>query len=161
MSTPNPFAEEKEQLPSTLNVLTILTLIWSGIELILSVWGFASGKKNLEQLEELEASGKLDDMPEFMKRFSGPEAMENARLAFENRIPILVIALVAVGLCIFGALEMRKRKKNGYYFWLIGELLPFVSGFLFLKPSSLLGFGLVFPFLFIILYTTQLKHLRS
>ena len=58
---------------------------------------------------------------------------------------------------------MRKLQKNGYYMWLIGELLPIVGTLIFIGIgffTGTTGFFLIFPLLFIILYTTQLKHLK-
>ena len=163
MNTENPFEPQQNKLPSMLNVLTILTFIGCAIELFFGSLNFIKGRKNLDDLEELQSSGKLDDAPEFMKKMAGPEALENARLAYENRIPLFVIMLVGVSLCIYGAIQMRKLQKNGYYMWLIGELLPIVGTLIFIGIgffTGTTGFFLIFPLLFIILYTTLLKHLK-
>lgn len=162
MNTENPFEPQQNKLPSLLNVLTILTFIGCAIELFFGSLNFIKGRKNLDDLEELQSSGKLDDAPDFMKKMAGPEALENARLAYENRIPLFVIALVGIGLCLYGAIQMRKLQKNGYYMWLIGELLPIVGSIIFIGIgfAGAMSFMLIFPVLFIILYTTQLKHLK-
>jgi hypothetical protein len=57
---------------------------------------------------------------------------------------------------------MRKLKKQGYFLWLIGEILPWVAMFIFIGGVFLKTFMvwfLIFPVLFIILYTLQRKHL--
>lgn len=98
-----------------------------------------------------------------MKGMVGPEALEMARKVYENRIPILVITLVSLALCVYGALQMRQLKKQGYYLYLIGEILPYVGSLIFLGMASFTGVGLyamAIPVLFIILYTTQLKYLH-
>jgi hypothetical protein len=67
-----------------------------------------------------------------------------------------------LALCVFGAIQMRQLKKQGYFLYLIGELLPLVAVFLFMGIGALKGFGaitLVIPLVFIILYTMQRKHL--
>lgn len=162
MSVQNPFEKEENKLPSLLNVLTILTMIGCAVELIAGTLNIVNGRKNLDKLEELQSSGQLDNAPAFMKKFAGPEAMENARLAFENRIPLFVMMLAGMGLCLYGALQMRKRQKNGYFMWLIGELLPTVGSIILIGIGFVgnAGWMLVFPLLFIILYTTQLKYLK-
>jgi hypothetical protein len=46
--------------------------------------------------------------------------------------------------------------------WLIGEIIPLIGTMLFLGAASLSGFGLigiVFPIIFIILYTVYRKEL--
>jgi hypothetical protein len=63
-----------------------------------------------------------------------------------------------------GALQMRKRKMQGYYMWLIGEILPFIGVALFISFKVFSGFALIavmFPVVFIILYTVQRKHLTK
>jgi hypothetical protein len=162
MNTLDPFVPQEKKLPSLLNVLTILTLIGCAIELFFGSLNILNGRKNLDKLEEMQSSGQMDNAPEFMKRFAGPEALENARLAYENRIPLFVIALVGISLCAYGAIQMRKLQKNGYFMWLIGELLPIVGSIIFIGIGFAGGmsFILLLPLLFIILYTTQLKYLR-
>lgn len=162
MSVQNPFEKEEKKLPSLLNVLTILTMIGCAFELIAGTLNIVNGRKNLDKLEELQNSGQLDNAPAFMKNFTGPEAMENARLAFENRIPLFVMMLAGMGLCLYGALQMRKLQKNGYFMWLIGELLPTVGSIILIGIGFVgnAGWMLLFPLLFIILYTTQLKYLK-
>lgn len=162
MSVQNPFDKEENKLPSLLNVLTILTMVGCAFELIFGTLNVINGRKNLDKLEELQSSGQLDNAPAFMKSFAGPEALENARLAYENRIPLFVVMLVGMALCLYGALQMRKLQKNGYFMWLIGELLPTVASIVLMGIgfAGNAGWMLLFPALFIILYTTQLKHLR-
>ncbi|GAO41250.1 hypothetical protein [Flavihumibacter petaseus] len=162
MSTQDPFLKEEKKLPSLLNVLTILTFVGCAVDLISNGWNFISGRKNLDKLEELQTSGQLDNAPEFMKKLAGPEALERARVAYENRVPILIIVLVGVCLCAYGAIQMRKLQKSGYFMWLIGEILPIIGSIIFLGIGFAGGMSwiLLFPVLFIILYTTQLKYLR-
>jgi hypothetical protein len=162
MSTQNPFNAEEKKLPSLLNVLTILTFIGCAIELFFGCLNMINGRKNLDKLEELQSSGDMDKVPDFLKKFTGPEALENARLAYENRIPLFIISLVAIGLCFYGALQMRKLQKNGYFLWLVGELLPIIGSVLFIGIgfAGAMSFMLLIPVLFIVLYSTQLKYLK-
>lgn len=157
------FNPEESKLPSGLNVLTILTYIGCALGLVGGLYGFISAEKNYKNLEELQASGKMDEMPGFMKSFAGPEALEMSRINFENRLPIVIMTLVGVALCFYGALQMRKRMKQGFYTYVIGQVLPIIGTVIFVgtgmfKGFAMLGFG--FPILFIILYATQLKHLK-
>ena len=150
---------EKPRLPSGLNVLTILTIIWSIIGIIGGIWNYMNARKSYEDTKKMVDSGKLDEMPSFMR---GMMDMEIMTKMFENRLPIFILTLVANGLCLWGAIEMRKLKKQGYTFWLIGELLPILTSLLFIGTSVFAGFGLImwlFPIAFIILYTVNRKHL--
>ena len=151
---------EKPKLPTFLNVLTILTFIWCVYECYSSLSNFLKGRKAIEQLEE--AQSKLENAPDWAKKMAGPDMIEIAKKGFENRVPILIIGLLGTALCVYGAIEMRKLKKQGYMFWLIGEVLPWIAALIFIGPilfKTFIGFFLFFPILFIILYTTQRKHL--
>lgn len=155
------FAEgEKPTLASGLNVLTILTFIGCALSFIGSIWSFFTAEKSYKQL--LEAQDKMGDAPAWAKSFMKPEMIEVARKAAENRLPLFILGIVAVALCFYGALQMRQLKKQGYILWLVGEILPLASGMFFIGMGMFSGFYLLlllFPVIFIILYTFQRKHL--
>jgi hypothetical protein len=153
-------AQEQTKLPSGLNVLTILTFVGCAYELYNSINGFLSGKKALAEMEK--AQEKLAEAPAWARKFAGPEMMEVMQKGIENRVPILIIGLVAIALCVYGAMEMRKLKKQGYTLWLIGEVLPYVSAAIFVPAffGTFLVFFIIIPAIFIILYTVQRKRLK-
>ena len=156
----NPIIEEPRKIPEVLNVLTILTFIGSGLGIISAIWGFARAKASYDQI----ASMNLDQMPDLAKRMMGSDPVEMARKSLENRLPILLMALIGCALCIYGAIQMRNLKKTGFSIYVIGEVLPFVSSLLFLGTGALMGFagliGALIVVVFIILYASQLKYLR-
>ena len=154
-----------EKLPTTLNVLTILTFIGSGLAILSSLWSFASAKTSMDTKDAVMEKMNSPEMPGFAKAMMPDPAHfeEMITKSYENRIPILLIGLVAVALCIAGAMQMRKRKKQGYLIYVIGELLPFVAMISFIgiftltTAGGIIGMGIAL--LFIILYTTQKRHL--
>lgn len=151
----------KPKLPTGLNVLTILTFIGCAWELFSDVKNFLGGKKAMEELEK--SQDKLAEAPAWARKLAGPEVQEMMQQALNNRIPLIIIGLVAVSLCFYGALQMRKLKKEGYFLWLIGELLPFVGSAIFIPAfyNTMFVYLGIFPLIFIILYTTQLKRLTK
>lgn len=155
----NPDEYKKSKLPTGINILTILTFIGSAWDLYSNVNNFIGGKKALEELEK--AQEKLADAPGWAQKMAGPEVQEMMQQALNNKVPLMIIGLVAIGLCVFGAIQMRKLKKEGYFIWLAGELLPFVSALIFMPAlfNTIYIYFSVFPLLFIILYTIQRKHL--
>lgn len=160
---------QQPKMSTGLNVLTILTIIGSAIQLLLSLFSFTSAKKSYEKLDETIAQmnnlTKGEDVPDFAKGLIGnPEDLRTLiTKGFENRLPILVLSLAAVILCIIGALQMRKLKKQGYTLYIIGELLPFVTSFAFIGMVAFSGismlFGVVITLVFILLYTFMRKQL--
>ena len=90
-------------------------------------------------------------------------SIDMVQKSYENRYLLLISGLIFTILCLIGALQMRKRKKTGYYYYLVGELAPIVLmaglfGASFFGAIALL-FAALISVIFVILYSTQLKHL--
>ena len=155
------FADEnKPAMPPMLNVLTILTFIGSGIAILSGIWSYMKADESYKRM--VEAQGKLTEAPAWAKKFMGPEMLEMARKSMENKLPVLLLTLVAAAVCIYGALEMRKLKKQGFILWLAGEVLPIIGSVLFIGTALFTGFAaffLLFPITFIVLYSMCRKYL--
>jgi hypothetical protein len=153
------------KLPSGLNVLTILTFIGSAFALYSTVSGFLTAETNYQKKDEVINQMKAPEVPAFVKGFLPPieHLDEMFTKSYENRLPIFILGLVATALCIFGALQMRKLKKQGFLFYVIGQLLPFFTTVLFIGTFIFSGFLFMFfsvlSLLFILLYFFQRKHL--
>jgi len=151
----------KPKLPSGLNVLTILSFVGCALQLITSVFGFFSAQSTYEGKDKLIEQMNSGNMPSWAKSMMGDPAHleEMITKSFENRIPIVLLSLVAIGLCFVGALQMRKLKKQGFLLYTIGELLPFLTLFLFIGSFAFSGIGFyssgVIALLFIFLYFLQ------
>lgn len=155
---------ENKKLPSLLNVITILTLIACAFGIFGEVYGFFTADSGVAQMEKAIADPNFQQAPEFVKKMMGPEILEMKRVMAANKYPLLILGVLGLVLCLVGAIQMRARKKQGYFLWLIGEVLPIISSFIFIGGVFFSGwklFFLIFPVLFIILYTTQRKHLTK
>ena len=156
---------DKPTLPTGLNVLTILTFIGCGLQLIGVVIGFVNAQKSFNEKDKIMTQMSSGEMPSWAKsmmpNMEHYEEMLTKNL--ENKIPILIMGLVAIGLCLYGAIQMRKLKKQGFLFYVIGQILPFISTALFVGMFMFSGVGFAFgtglALLFILLYVTQRKHL--
>ncbi len=161
--TPFEDRSTKKTLPGSLNILTILTFIGSGIALIMTIFQQFTAKSSLEAMEKMQGSDELEKMPEFAKKMYSDESIALLRVSYENRVPILIITIVGILLCVYGAIQMRGLKKQGFYLWLIGELLPLIGTVIFVGTGILAGFvgyiSLGITALFIFLYARQLKYL--
>ena len=153
-------AIDENKLPSSLNVLTILTFVGCAISYIFGILGYVNAEKNVT---DMQTNMNNPDMPSFAKNMMTPEALESLRIMAVNKLPLLILGLVATSLCLFGAIQMRQRKMNGYYIWLTGEILPFISAILFISAASLYkGYafiGIAITLLFVVLYSLQRKYL--
>jgi hypothetical protein len=151
--------EDQKRLPELLNVLTILSFVGSAFGLLSAFWNFANARTAYESI--LEAQAQLSKIG---KSWSGIGLLEIARKAFENRLPMLIFALAGIICCVFGAIQMRKLKKSGFYLWTLGELLPVIGYILLIGGSILSGMSMFFlllvPSVFILLYASQRKYLN-
>jgi hypothetical protein len=154
---------EVKKLPTGLNVLTILSMVWTVIQLIGTVWGFIGAKKNFDEKDKVLEQLKSPDMPKFAKSLIGDpdKFIISVTKNYENRIPILVLGLVAVALCFYGLLEMRKLRKQGFLLYTVGELLPFVGMAVFIGTFAITGtmaiVFIVISLLFIAIYASYRK----
>lgn len=149
----------KPKLPSGLNVLTILTFIGCGIGLLFVLLTPVINKFFLEMMQKANTSEmsakQLGDMEK------GKAVME---LTMANLVPLMIIGIIGIVLCLVGAIWMRKRKKDGFWIYSGGELLPVIGNFIILGTAQFTGvmsvvFAIGIPVLFVILYAMQRKHL--
>ena len=156
---------EQPKLSSTLNVLTILTFIGSALQIISGLFQFSMAKSNLDKSDEMLSKMNAEDAPSFVKNMVPDPATYKQLVTqnYDNRIPILIIAVVAAILCIMGAMQMRKLKKQGFTYYLIGQIIPFIGMAAFVGFFSFAGIGFYIAagltLLFILLYASQRKNL--
>jgi hypothetical protein len=147
-------------IPSTLNVLTILTFIGCAIVaifLVLTPWLLNFSKEKIAQAESL--GGGLSASQEH----DLATAKDLIAMAEKNMTPNLIIGAVCILLCFVGALWMRKLKKDGYWLYLAGEVIPLITSVILMGTSQysdwkgMLGVAVVA--VFVVLYTMQRKYL--
>jgi hypothetical protein len=148
----------KPPLPSMLNVLTILTIIGCSILFLFSLASPAliNLSKNM-----MDKAGTSELSPKEIAD------MEKGRVALElteqHMVPLMALSIVGIVLCFIGALMMRKLKKDGYWLYLAGQVVPFLGGLFILGTAQFSGFSSflipIISLVFIILYTTQRKYL--
>ena len=157
----NWLGEPTNQLPTTLNVLTWLTFIVTDLDSYPPFGRFSAPRRIMIQLSRTRTS--WTSAPEWAKKLAGPHPVETARAMLDNRLPVLIITLLACFLCFYGALEMRKLKKMGFSLYILGDIVPYAMG-IFIGFDVFATFGyiiaLVFTIVFIILYATQLKAMK-
>jgi hypothetical protein len=151
----HPAPPQTNQLPQGLNILTILSFIGSGVQILGAVFNFFFLPFAVKMMQE----GPQPENDPAFKPISGFLKMSNdATLKqYDHRYIIVIVSLVGAGLCIYGAIQMRKRKKSGFPVYAIGEaLLPLVTLVLIGVLSA--SFSIVIAAVFIILFAVQRKH---
>ncbi len=156
---------QAKTMTSTINVLTILTFIGCALAFIGAIWGIYSSSKSMEQMSVMQ--DQVEQMSQQGNETAANmmnQAFDMAKKQYDNRYLMLIVNLLATGLCFFGALEMRKMRKNGFYLWLTGEILPIVITAAVIGLNLLGGMVVIASFLFagvfIVLYALQVKHMR-
>jgi hypothetical protein len=160
-----PLAENyrEKEIPSLLNLLTILTLVGCCFGLIRSGWVFGHARQNYENA--LRFHIPVESFYPFSDRSVGASVIETARRSYKYRIPILVFALSGILLCGYGALLMRNLRRRGFTIWVVGELMPVLSTFIFIEGRSLSAvsffLALLVPAIFFFLYAGQRRYMTE
>lgn len=164
------FMEESAR-PQFLSVLCILTWVMSALMFISTLWGAFNQPTPEEQFEQIE---KI--------RERSPEMADRMEAAFESqsdsyKIVNTILTLIALGLTSFGVMLMWQLKKNGFYFYLVGELIPYL-GFAMggtkaigamgamtgMSESAMVGIAIgvmaLFDGVFIAMYAANFKHMK-
>ena len=141
--TPNPVQEIQPKRPTMLSVLCILTFIGSGMNLFSSL---------MISLFYDQFTGIAESISKSLN-LPGLEMIEEGKAIF-----FAVSALIYAG-CIAGALLMWKLKKAGFHIYTIFQILLIISPMYFLHLSGPLYFDLILSGIFVILYSTNLKHM--
>lgn len=153
----NQSFNETPKRPQFITVLCILSFIGCGLAFFGSIYGYFSIKASSALLENMgNAEGDTYGM------MSGIQ--ETMIKAVENAVPNLIIGIICSLLCLYGALQMWKLKKMGFFIYSIGEVAPAISAFL-LGGGGLIGgvgaiFGLLLAIVWIVLYAVNLKHMK-
>ena len=151
----------KAKLPSSLNVLTILTFIGCGCFALLTLLMPMINKFFLGMMDKARASGAEMSTKQIEDMEKGKAVIE---LSQANMVPLMAVGLIGITLCFFGARMMRKFKKDGYMIYVAGELLPVIGSFIILGTAQFTGvasiiMGVGLPLVFVVLYTLQRKYL--
>jgi hypothetical protein len=155
--TENQPAEAAPKRPQFLTVLCILTYIGSALAFISGIYTFFTVDASAAMFENMNMGG------------ADPTGMmggmqETMRLAVVNKVPNVIIVTVCSLLCVFGAMQMWKLKKTGYFIYVAGEIIPPIAAFV-LGGGGMLGsmgaaVGLIIALIWIILYGVNLKHMK-
>jgi len=155
----------EQEKPGSIKTLTILTFIGNALGVLSGIWAYLKSTKNLADLETMRSKPEYEKMPEMFKGMFSADAIERARLMDANKLPLLIINLIGCILCIYGAIEMRKLKLNGFYVYVVGSILPFVGLLLFIGIGYFTGWAgylaVGFTVLFIGLYYINSKYLTK
>lgn len=152
--------KDMNRLPSMLNVLTILTYIGCAIGLLGGIYNYFTVCKSAQLIEGM--GDNLDALSGSALGGMMGDAMSLVTKQCDNRLIILLVTLLGVGLCFYGAMQMRNLKKMGFNLYVAGELIVPIVMLILLGGGALGGFmlvGMIFPIIFVALYATQRKHL--
>jgi len=143
------------QRPQMLNILTILTIVGSSIFLLLSLispWTTRFSKNMITK--QLESGGNNLTEAKMAKMREGLTKLD---------LPLMIVSVIGLGLCLFGAIMMRKLKKDGFWIYLAGQIIPLAGSFFIMGSAQFTDIGtvvgLAISLLFVVLYTTQRKYL--
>jgi hypothetical protein len=178
METIKPTATLQDQLiapklSAFLKVLCILTIIGSAYGILGSGIAYINRQNNIQILEKAQADierVKVRDSTEAKKGFGGAvlnfasNAMEISKHEFKNIVQSTVVKCTMAILCIIGAVLMLKRKRIGFFVYLIGEIGAVIYAYILyggLKGGSVfIAYEAIIAIVFIFLYSTNYKKIE-
>jgi hypothetical protein len=157
--------------PEFLKVLCILSFIGVGIILLMSLAGipklFQSPEMRMAEMEQMEQIS-----PGFMEKMAPIMNDPNYTLKATSKF---ILDLLLNITSLIGVIQMWKLRKKGFYFYLAGELLPYVTSVIFAGqsmgmlnslPPMIMNIAYVFialmvilDLVFIFMYSRNLKHM--
>ena len=162
--------EGAKKLPKNLKTLGILSLIMGGLMILGSLLNiqkyYFPTESDLQQKQEtMEQMSKLS-----------PESVDAIMVMEEGKGIDGIIGLITQIVSVIGVVLMLKLKKNGFYIYIAGEVLPYilniavkgVSGMAAIsalggpmKMIGIIGFVLmiILDIVFIVLYSKQTKYM--
>jgi hypothetical protein len=154
--------------PTFLTVLCILTFVGAGIGFLGAVYGLATIQSTIAQLEQ-----SRDSLSELGASFGdGFNDMLTSQIEVTKKYGLIsaILNTVGNGLCLLGAYWMWSLKKNGFYVYNIGQILPLIASFGLMGGMDLGMFaglavgamivGAMIPVAFIVMYGLNLKHMK-
>lgn len=146
----------ESSLPQSINILTILTFIGSGLQIFGAVFNYfiiAYSVKSMEKVEKIQRQPRAKEFKGFFKW-----SYESTLRQYEHRTEILIFTILAALICIYGAFQMRKLKKQGLVIYTAGELLLPLAAFILIDFWNS-AFSFIIAAIFIVLYSVQRKLL--
>jgi hypothetical protein len=155
--------EQPQKATGLLNVLTILTIIGSVIGLLQAPWAFMTAEENLQRTQEMMQSKDLENAPAFVKSMFNEDMLKMAQLTVQHKWTILILGVVGSLLCLIGAIQMRKLKRQGFTLWILGEWMPILASVFLIGLGSfgaMMAIGYLVPVVMTILYLFSRKQLQ-
>ncbi|MEN8929433.1 MAG: hypothetical protein ABF242_07325 [Flavobacteriales bacterium] len=153
------FQEHQEQRPQMVNVLTILTFIWSGMILLFSVYNLLTKTEQIVKLQDsIEEIEKIGTSNIFLDK-----AIQGIELSIEHFSLLYSVNIFVAIVCISAAIIMRKMQKSGYFLYLLGCIAEIAIPAIAIGGAVIGGMLLVnlfFSLVFVILYGVNLKHMK-
>lgn len=159
---------QSKSRPTFLTVLCILTFVGAGIGFLGAVYGLATIQSTIAQLEQ-----SRDSLSELGSTFGDDfNDIMASQIEVTKKYGLIsaILNTVGNGLCLLGAFWMWSLKKNGFYVYIIGQILPLIASFGLMGGMDLGMFaglavgamivGAMIPVAFIIMYGLNLKHMK-
>ncbi len=157
MSIENQPVSEVPKRPQILTILCILSFIGNIFYFIWSIWRYLSIIKSEEFIKSIttsknETHGIISEMEQSLLN------------AYENAVPNLIIGLFCASICFYGVLLVWRLKRNGFFIYSVGEIIPAIASF-FLDGDGLIGSTgtvllLLLSVIWIVMYAINFKNLK-
>ena len=156
--------EEKQERPSFLTTLCILSFIGGGYGFVMALYEMMKGGATEEDLEQLElAREQMEEVGSpAMSGFLDSSIEMSEKMAAHN-FEISLFGAIFSAMSILGVFFMYKQQKKGFYLYTAANLLAVVPGLVLLGGNMMVmatygGITLI-SLVFIGMYAANLKHM--
>lgn len=170
MSNELDFVQAQEtgnQIPIFLKVLCILTFVGAGLGFISGVINVFTVDTTILSLQQSQAI--FESMPASPFRMDVSEILEATK---KHGVTNALLIILGNSLALFGAINMWKLQKRGFYFYISGQVFPLIGSIFLMgslsNTSEIMGItsfiGVVISILFSVgfssMYALNLKHMH-
>ncbi len=160
---------KREERPSFLKVLCILSFISIGLSLLGAMGSLISGPQSEERIladradiieanEELRTNG-MDGLADLFEQIQRMNESLNS-----NFYAASLVSLIVLGIGLFGAISMWNGNRLGFHLYIVYSLISVAQLYFFVSPADIPTIAVVFNILisgtFIFMYSRNLAWMK-
>ncbi len=163
-------AMQEPKRPQFLTVICVLSFVWCGLSVLLGIWSMIRNtpENMAESIEQVR--GFNPEMADKMEQ----QMIDMQESTYMQISPYLNFVYAIIS--FLGVFMMWKLNKNGFFIYLVGELVPYVGFLVAGKQMSAMMSGggmmkeiglimtvlmVVFDIAFFVMYGMNLKHMTG
>jgi len=155
---------DKKRTPRFLSMLCILSFIWGALSIKSAIENLFFKNNNLDESSFSFSVNSETELPSYVQR-TIDSIIDFWIVQQDHSVLIQSSTLILSLVSITGVYLMYRLKKNGFLVYTISNLLLVIIPFIYYFNNTIgqlyIAFQFFFTAIFIFLYASQIKHMRS